>query len=276
MSDFSDRPLVADSITGVRSFKVDSLGRLTGVSHTEVWRPGVNEGKCADGNGGFYSRLRMLTLTYPGYAGSYEYEVDPKGVKVEKHQVASLACSCGFYAYTDREANPYHEGGSNLIGIIRGSGVATVGSRGFRCESAEIVALVDGNMARGRTAWDRYCSWADRHMGASAAIATFGIVFGGVFGLAGGFTESPWLFALLILFGVGAATVKATFRGQDMRFKGGRSLSPDRVALVRRNYPDVQWFPSVDAAVKAFPLSAPPPPPVPSPADDDFWTRSAR
>lgn len=289
MSDFSDRPLVADSITGVRSFKVDTLGRLTGVSHVEIWRPGVNEAKCMGSRSGWISlggysprsltAARMISLSTPGYSGTYEYDVEPEGVKVDKHQVASLSCSCGFYAYTDREANPYHEDGNNLIGIVRGSGVATVGSRGFRCESAEVVALVDGSMARKtRTAWDRYCLWADGHLAISAFISVVGVVFGLALGIVGGFTDSPWFFALLLLAVVGAATVRATFRGQDMRFASGRSssLSADRVALVRRNYPDVQWFPSVNAAVKAFPLSAAPAAPVPSPDDADFWTRSAR
>ena len=44
------RPLVADSITGTRSFAVDKLGRLTGVTHKDVWRPGVNCAVCKIGD----------------------------------------------------------------------------------------------------------------------------------------------------------------------------------------------------------------------------------
>ena len=40
MSDFSDRPFVAGVITGLRAFRIDLLGRLTGVVHRDVWTPG--------------------------------------------------------------------------------------------------------------------------------------------------------------------------------------------------------------------------------------------
>lgn len=59
------------------------------------------------------------------------------------------ACRCGFYAYTTQAAvdnlGVYFSTPSTkdnrVIGVIRGSGLTTVGTRGFRTQNAEIVAI---------------------------------------------------------------------------------------------------------------------------------------
>lgn len=53
--------------------------------------------------------------------------------------IADDATRHGFYAYTD---TPSYKG--DVKGIIKGYGKTTEGTRGFQCEKAEIVALVDG------------------------------------------------------------------------------------------------------------------------------------
>lgn len=45
-NDFSQRPFVAGSLIGIRSWKIDSHARLTGVSYEDVWIPGVNSAVC--------------------------------------------------------------------------------------------------------------------------------------------------------------------------------------------------------------------------------------
>jgi hypothetical protein len=60
--------------------------------------------------------------------------------------VPDESCQCGFYAYNRLE---YAEQDSIryvlILGIIRGFGRTLIGDRGFRCEKAEIVALLDPN-----------------------------------------------------------------------------------------------------------------------------------
>jgi hypothetical protein len=157
MSEFSDRPFVAGSLTGIRSFRIDNLGRLTGVSLTKVWTPGDNTAKCyrMDYNRGgslfasmpsMQSYMNQMNQMLYGRGYIEVQEPKPKPVSLVKkppHQVASLKCECGFWAYFDNDDNPHHQGGPmSIYGIVEGFGVITVGSRGFRAEKARIKALV--------------------------------------------------------------------------------------------------------------------------------------
>lgn len=72
----------------------------------------------------------------------------------EPHEAPDEDCVCGFYAY----AEPSHEDarlprGSQLVqGIVRGSGRTLIGTKGFRCEKAEIIALLDPTRGGKKTA----------------------------------------------------------------------------------------------------------------------------
>jgi hypothetical protein len=67
------------------------------------------------------------------------------------HVVATPTCTCGYYAYTDAESlyeNSYDSSKNSsffgvpfVFGIIKASGHITQGTKGFRAEQAEIVAL---------------------------------------------------------------------------------------------------------------------------------------
>jgi hypothetical protein len=67
------------------------------------------------------------------------------------HITATPTCTCGYYAYTDAESlyeNSYDSnknssffGARCVFGIIKASGHITQGTKGFRAEQAEIVAL---------------------------------------------------------------------------------------------------------------------------------------
>jgi hypothetical protein len=283
VSDFNDRPLVADSIYGARHFDVDSLGRLRGVSHDEVWRPGVNEATCRKGKlvqwsvggpvsgGRQFGRSAAQQLWTHYNAPTFYVEVgdDPEKADAEPepvHTVASKDCACGFYAYTDTDLGYSSPG--RVVGIIRGTGVATVGARGFRSARAEIVALVDSHLgsvgsARRAYRWlgqvyrNRFWSFTATHITVWAVAFLLGL------------RVSPWFFAV----DAAALAVLATAAFASARMHRCAGPERDRLALVRRNYPDVPRYRSLAAAMRDFPLSTPP---APSPEDDNFWTRSAR
>lgn len=238
MSDFSDRPFVAGSLVGLRTFRVDPLGRLTGVTHKDVWTPGENEAVCHALNavkinaGTFtFSTQMIASLVAHTDAGqqfpnrgkkSKKQPVPPVLSPEEKarslrHEVAAKRCDCGFYAYFDgandyliQPSSGYSAGGYVTFGyaepdrapriaaIVEGYGVCTVGTRGFRASKARILAIVDPGGETAKTA-----------------------------------------------------------------------VAFDKV---RRNYPDVLVFDTEREAVTTFPLTDPF---DASPADDDFWTRSA-
>lgn len=152
---FSERPFVAGSLTGIRSFKIDRFGRLRATQINVVWTPGENLARCMKDQFNTSSTfLSMLSLSIPKQI----YKVDPvngmitpvteydepkvePAPKTPDHRVATLGCTCGFYAFFDNDENQWHEPGQ-IKGLIEGYGLTTVGTRGFRCEKAKIRALI--------------------------------------------------------------------------------------------------------------------------------------
>lgn len=290
MSDFNDRPLVVGSINGLRSFKVDRLGRLTGVSHPKVWTPGENvaecSGYCSTGflTGGFIVSHATLRAAALGISEQRPSRPEPKPEK-PSHAIAGLRQGCGFWAFFDG-SNDYYTHGETVAAIVEGYGTVTVGTRGFRAEKARIAALIipERNPQSGRlfAAWRRFALWADRTPGLviPVSIPTF---VGGVAGSAAMVDVGAfWAIPLLILLAAFAAlSCVASFKGIDYRYDDMRSGRESFVDYdrVRRNYADVPVFPSVKAALKAFPVQHPEPPVPPVPVtpetDPNFWTRSA-
>lgn len=125
-------------VYGLRMWRMDHLGRLRARNwhNAEPWRPGVNVAKCVskpdDGGWAFH----MLMGGPP-----------PKEQPKPPHETPSESCNCGFYAYTDSchaETVSYRQNGDHVIlGIVKGTGRTLIGTQGFRCEKAEIVALRD-------------------------------------------------------------------------------------------------------------------------------------
>ncbi len=170
--EFSQRPLVVGTITGLRAFKVDRLGRLTGHQLPTVWTPGENVAVCRRqdgtlgaaamryvsqvyGSGGMISGPPIRTSQPPPWVSNPAcmcplctgvYRPDAPRHEVEApspkpaHDLVSLTCSCGFWAYFDG-TNAYKDTVS-VTGIIEGYGRVVAGTRGFRAEKARIVALV--------------------------------------------------------------------------------------------------------------------------------------
>lgn len=148
MSDFSDRPFIAGTIVGLRSFRVTPNNMLTACTGTgEQWQPGVNVAECRPRNafaaGGITARQFANSIRRLSAAVKGQPEPEPLP-EPPAHRVAQVECTCGWYAYFDTESNPHHEPG-NALGLIEGFGTVTIGARGFRAEKARLLALIDPN-----------------------------------------------------------------------------------------------------------------------------------
>lgn len=147
-------------VYGLRTWRVDQYGRLRAlhVSLAAAWRPGVNTAEChkdkyASGGLVFPSWHSSLTASlvtaYDQATGMVTVkpagpEQKPEPQPEPPHETPTEGCPCGFYAYTDprHEENGYR-GEGFVTGIVRGTGRTLIGTKGFRCEKAEIVALID-------------------------------------------------------------------------------------------------------------------------------------
>jgi hypothetical protein len=187
--EFSGIGFAAGVVRGTRSFDVDKLGRLTGVSYKQVWTPGENEAVCrkdeSDAWGGlnialgsrmkFYPDTSLYTSamasaaaveskrswvdavlgTSPQTARAAEEaaarvkaereekekaEAEKARLEAERKARDTLAdCSHGFYGYYDGSNDYYKQG--YVMGVVEGYGETVIGTRGFRCMKARIVAI---------------------------------------------------------------------------------------------------------------------------------------
>lgn len=267
MSEFSDRPFVAGSLTGLRAFSVDSLGRLTGVSHRAVFKPGENVGECR----GLSGPALTFTTMQADLARQFGMPA-PVVRKAGKHPVGAKDCSCGFYAYFDGSNTYARPADGTVEAIIEGYGTCTVGSRGFRAEKARLVALIEPTIRGTRSRWDEFSGWCDEH-DALVLPACMGIMVGGfVLGIGLGASVSPWLFALLLVAVLAVVGIAASFHGIDVTIDHRTPRTPVNFDRVRANYPDVPVYRTRREALAAHPLTVPP---APTPeTDEDFWTRA--
>lgn len=169
VNEFGGIGLALGVVTGVRSFRVDKLGRLTGIHYKQVWTPGENEAECRKeevNNWGGIS-ARMLNQYLISNTFSYETaapttrtvpsipaQIGRRGKKnITTVQVPVVSrpveptqpvhdmtrCACGFYAYYDG-SDDYNEDGF-VSGVVEGFGETLIGTRGFRAMKSRIVAL---------------------------------------------------------------------------------------------------------------------------------------
>jgi hypothetical protein len=145
-NEFSGVGFAAGVVTGVRSFEVDKLGRLTGVTVKQIWKPGENTAECraaavaATSMWASTSFLSNLTLTY-GYGGVVTATPEkPKENLLDYSKPHDMEkCKHGFYAYYDG-SNDYKTD-DRISGVVEGYGETVIGTRGFRAMKARIVAL---------------------------------------------------------------------------------------------------------------------------------------
>jgi len=117
-----------DHMVGLRSFRVDSLGRLCPVNATEQpWRPGENICKCQRGGHPRTATKGEAFGVDTGQTREYTDHFDPD-------------CACGFYAFHNGD-NTFN-GPGQVTAVIKGYGRTVIGDKGFRSEKAEILGLV--------------------------------------------------------------------------------------------------------------------------------------
>lgn len=161
MNDFKgeDYDFAAGSIHGMRSWSMDDLGRLHGVTHKDVWRPGENVAVCkatkwvpCPNRAALdkrpaprpsrlsHDRAEMFIYDeFRLYQGGSCNEPDCRDWThaAPTDHAFDPDCECGFWAY-DEHTFAAH---GDVMGIISGYGKTTIGTRGFRCEKATIAAL---------------------------------------------------------------------------------------------------------------------------------------
>lgn len=171
-----DFDLAMGEVYGLRAWKVDDYGRLRArnIDEAKPWRPGVNHAQCLAEFGPLGGILDptnkgrkvvdvgiATSMTGTDYHITWDDGTKETTKSIEfapnTHVVPNESCACGFYAYTDpkheqlgtrRAANtspfsfvPIATQQTYVLGVIRGSGRTLIGTKGFRCEKAEIVAL---------------------------------------------------------------------------------------------------------------------------------------
>lgn len=270
---FNKRPFVAGSLTGIRAFRVDADGRLTGVIHKVRFEAELNTATCL-----IPPFMQMMRTIAQATANSK--------LPRPEHHVAGVGCSCGFYAYF-RGRNSYI-GNAQVAGIIQGYGVCTVGNRGFRAEKARLVALVApsrwGHRLPGvRRGYRFYLRWTrnhvrplfhtlahqaasllSRHRRTAAAGMWLGARCDKVTTTAMSLTGLTVMFWVLLhgmhhswslpVFAAGwAVEWAATHKPRE----NTPPLSLAEFEVVARNYPGVPVYRSRRAAAKAHPLTLP-------------------
>lgn len=286
--DFSAFELAVGTTKGLRAFDVDSLGRLTGVTHKAVWRPGENVAECRRSR-----RTPQCAKAHDDMISMFAYHgAKPRMPAGWPHTPQCFDstpclglepnCECGFYAFYNG-ANDYRQS-SRVSAVIEGYGRTVVGTRGFRAEKAKIVALCLPGLAVKATsaAAKPKKSWWDR---LDSAVVWLGWVAAGAKAIAtaldfsvANLIGSGGAIALAIVLTVVARRSRTSRRATTVSAAitvdfGEPSLSRSQLERVCRNYPDVPAFSTVKEMLAAHPLDGAQR--VTPESDPDFWTRSA-
>lgn len=175
VDEFGGVGFAAGVVRGTRAFAVDKLGRLTGVTFPQVWVPGENQAECHRVDVDYTAMLRAMVRTFSEFPPAPTYtprqsgkrswldtivgapsvvertveDAKRRAYEAEKARIAEEEarvradrledCKHGFYGYYDG-SNDYYQHG-RVMGVIEGYGETIVGTRGFRCMKARIVAI---------------------------------------------------------------------------------------------------------------------------------------
>jgi hypothetical protein len=271
------------SVRGIRDFRVDVDGTLTGVSVQEEWKAGENKAHCI-------SVLAPPTLI----------ALLGKGTSVIKMPADMDAdCSCGYYAYFKAKWRGYTfgHGERTIPGVVEGYGKVNLGAKGFRAEKARILGITFDQPWERPGSWDRTTShafWACFGIG-TLGVDCYGLVSGHgdwagaafdvlFWGAMGGLHAWAWIDirrarraakhgcpqgdshaepprvrtplpgSLKGITFVRGANCRCTWR----MLRAAQTVSPALTEKIRAKYPEIKVFDSIDAMVKAHPLDEPP------------------
>lgn len=128
------------TVRGYRAWDVSEMGGLLGLFYKQEWLPGINDAVCLDGKS--TNKISPYPMVLP-----------------EKPAHGMDTCKHGFYAFYNG-SNDWHLAKNRIFqsyveGMIENTGYGEVfiGSRGFRCMHAKIVALTI-DRTRGETQID--------------------------------------------------------------------------------------------------------------------------
>jgi hypothetical protein len=121
-------------VRGVRAFNVDKMGRLRGITYNQIWVPGENRAGCRQDADLMWALSYQISRTIGGRSTA---TAPTPAFREVAH--AMRDCKHGFYAYYDG-SNDYRDE-ERINAVIEGYGETVIGSRGFRCMKARIVAL---------------------------------------------------------------------------------------------------------------------------------------
>ncbi len=154
--------LSIEPVVGVRVFRVDDLGRLRGVTHQDIWRPGENVAACYAPGPQLPSVPMDLALLQapPSYVDFHvpfhtakaqrrkarkadvrmkEWKDECQRLRDEWEGHGLDKCDHGFWAYYTPQSD--YASPDKVYGVVEGYGQCVIGTKGFRASKARIVAL---------------------------------------------------------------------------------------------------------------------------------------
>lgn len=273
----TDATLVMGSVTGVRTFEVNYIkGTLHPPSYemSKHFVDGVNYATCPRMHGGLWHTYDYGTepenkliseggyneLRYSALVGDWYVDFSAT------HPVASLHCSCGFYAFRtwEQSARSHYPSSTTVQAIVEGFGHVTVGSEGFRAEKIKIKALVVPQRTKVQRMAQRYL--ASRWSLWLLIVAMFVLVinlFSYFLDAYSAVSEDEFVQAWISTSVVGIASIPMALSFAARHLQGNRSMKEELNIVylercldkVRRRYPNVEIFHSHKAALRAHPVS---------------------
>lgn len=127
-------PLELGSLIGRRKFNIGTRGELTPLSYGDMWRGGENIAKCAA-----YAPPKG-TPELAEHEAAEDYAERNRITQEWRNNGHGLdVCDHGFWAYWDNGQTEYRH--DTLDAVIEGYGEVLIGTKGFRCMKAKILAV---------------------------------------------------------------------------------------------------------------------------------------
>lgn len=273
MTPYSGReiPLIPDALYGIRGFNVNSDGTIKPLHRgaETSYTSGVHTARCN------YSGEWNLWVS----GNKVSTVILPESSLIDMHpgeQAPVLSCTCGFYAYfgNSNDTSFLVGGTTHVNGIVRATGRCIVGTLGFRAEKMEIVGLVCDYSAPDGSTWKQRLSnlMRDVVIGLAKIPGRLFIAFLAVYWaitIASLFFENEIFsvvynaLTLLVWSFVIVQTIASLYAG-FMITRDDESLKnaflpgkPNRAlsAKIKKQYPDVEFFSTLDQAKAHFKVS---------------------